>query len=163
MMQTDKPLQLPDRRLARAFGFSAADLLANRAGRRSWAQEIGLDPRTQRVATWLFARSPLLAELVFGGRVARLMEPQHQHDLEHIAQGCGRLRLDYALESRPSFFHVELAEQHTLHIDEADLHFRITRKQHQALRSDLVYRVYYEPQSGRLLSIERLMGGCDAP
>lgn len=133
---------LPNRRLARVFRFSAADLAANRNGyitrAQLWQLPLWLRGSFQRAREWLGA-----------GPVKR------RHP---AAQICGRAKLRYKQLQIQSIFHADFVEVHELEINQ--MVFRLSPKQYQAIGEGVVYRLYYDAEHKHILSLERALHGC---
>lgn len=140
--------ELPDRRLARVFGFTIEDLHANRAGFMSRGQRWRLSPRGRDIV----------------GRVMDLFgvrDKPKRKDSVPIAQTCGTLSLQVEIREVPTFQRVEVLPLHSVTVEDLPPQtFRITPEQYRTLSQGLPYRVYYEPDSRRILSLERAIDGC---
>lgn len=148
MIKRKREPSLPDRRLARAFQFSAADLSANRNGRLSPAQQWGISPALARFLDRLMAWIPAVDApdwLFRRGRVATL---------------CGRARLEYKQTQVMSHFRIDFYERHYVSFDSM-MRFSLTAEQYRALSEGVVYQVYYDPDVPHILSIERPLVDCE--
>jgi len=137
---------LPDRRLAQAFHFTGEDLHANRNGHLTWRQR-------NRSEDWL---------ILMGRWVQDRLGVESMQAVEKskgtVTKVCGRIRLDYKQTHIQSLFHADFKETYSLHIDEHDIGFYITREQYHLLldSENLLFQIYFLSESGVVLSIERL-------
>lgn len=129
---------LPDYRLAKAFKFSFNDLASNRLGFMTRTQEWNLPMWAESPVQWfetrLLARSGIIRRPVkyICGEIAF-------NDSLHDVHG-GRFQIDFL----------------ALSIKNTDARFKISRAQKASLREGSVYKIYYEPDSQRILSLERI-------
>jgi len=145
--KTKRQHTLPDRRLARAFNFTASDLAANRAGFMSSAQEWGLGLRLRRWLGWLDDVLPL-----------HWFTASRRQTLHHI---CGRAHISYKQREIYAPFHVDLIEVHTVEFEGSDMRFVLSPQQHQAIAERVSYHVYFDLETKQILSLERAIHGCD--
>lgn len=134
---------LPDRQLARAFGFTASDLNANRAGYLSRAQIWGAPPWLQRWLGWLGYFVPV--------RVSR--RPR-------VRVTCGRAYLTHERREFHSFFRVDFVEYYALQLGEQGMRFPLQAHQHRALTHGIYYQVYYDEDNLHIHAIERAFNQC---
>lgn len=135
---------LPDRQLARAFGFSAADLASNRAGFVSRAQIWGIPLALRPLFLWL--EDTLLVRIAGNRQLPRCL---------HV---CDRAQLDYRQWQIRSLFHADFVERYTLEI--GDRRFVLTAAQYRCIAGHVAYHVYYLPESQQILSLERATKDC---
>jgi hypothetical protein len=134
---------VPDRRLARAFGFTHNDLNANRAGYLSRGQIWGAPSWMRLTLGWLGRWVP--------ERIAR--RPR-------VRIACGRARLAHERREIMGFFRVELVEYFALQFGESGLRFPLTREQYNVLTDGIYYQVYYADDNMHIHSIERAFNQC---
>lgn len=132
---------LPNRQLARAFTFSADDLVANRSGYLTQAQ------------AWSI---PLWMRGIFQQMSDFLPFAQKQNKAVDII--CGRAVLTYEQQQIESVFHTDFVEVYKLSIN--TMQFRLTPSQYRAIGEGLVYRLYYSAETGQIVSLERAINGC---
>jgi hypothetical protein len=142
----------PDIRLAKAFKFTGEDLAVNRSGYMSRRQERSPDID--------YAILSLLSR-IFRGRIAK-----PKREFRHVNSVCGRAKLRYNFVTvrvwDVGILPPHRSEGYRLTFDHCELEFRISEAQYRVLAEDIVYRVYYNPAiADKILSIERLDGGCD--
>ncbi|MEL6405506.1 MAG: hypothetical protein AAFN11_05565 [Chloroflexota bacterium] len=133
---------LPNRQLARAFAFSAADLAANRHGYITRAQ------------SW---QIPLWIRGTFQSVQERLGFSESKRR-QIAASICGRATLRYRQHQIESIFHADFVEIHELEIN--NMVFRLSAHQHTAIADGVVYRLYYDADTKHILSLERAFNGC---
>jgi len=138
--------QLPDRRLAKAFNFTAEDLQANRNGYLTWRQR-------NRSEDWLVLIGQMLTQRV-GGETLRDIE-QREGRVESM---CGRIIVDYKQTQIQSFFHADFTETYSLKLENSDDGFYINREQFLYLVNyqQIPHRIYFLADTGIVLSIERI-------
>lgn len=135
---------LPDRRLARAFGFTANDLATNRAGFMTAAQSWGVPFWLRRMI------APFsLAWPSFGGR-----RPQ-------VQRLCGRASLRYEQHHIQSIFHADMIERYYLDMSDVHRTFMLSAEQYRALSENVSYILYVMSEANTILSLERTLEGCD--
>ena len=140
---------LPDRRLAQAFWFTAEDLEANRAGFITWRQRDLIDGAIDRAWRWL------VRQLWFSSTAKKKKRRQ-------VQTLCGRAHLQhYVVDRNPNQRSKDFYEYFTLKLDSSEENFTLNRKQFDVLSEGVAYRVYYAPHDNqRILSIERAISGC---
>jgi len=135
---------LPDRQVARAFRFSAADLAANRNGfitrSQSWDIPLRLRGLFHQIGEW------------------SVLKNRVQSRRQSIEMICGRASLSYQQQQIQSLFHADFIEVYKLAIN--GFEFRLTPAQYQAIGEKIIYRLYYTPDDKRILSLERAINGC---
>jgi len=137
--------ELPDRQIARAFGFSAEDLAANRSGFMSLAQQWDIPASWQRWLPWLAL--PLAA-------MTSRREP--------VRELCGRAHLHYRQTQTFAFHRIDLREHFAVSFgSNQDETFRLTARQYRALSEGVPYRVYCAPDERIILSLERALNHCE--
>ena len=132
---------LPNRQLARAFAFSADDLVANRSGYLTQAQ------------AWTI---PLWMRGVFQRMID--LSPLKTSQRKTVDMLCGRVELHYEQQQIQSVFHSDIVEVHKLILN--TMQFRISPVQYRAIDEGLVYRLYYSAETQKIVSLERAINGC---
>ena len=133
--------EVPDQVLARAFGYDAYDLLANRAGWQTRAQLIGLPLRLR----------PLLP-----GPLRRWMAGWSSSP---VRTETGRIHLLYWQRQTPGFFRFDMQEFHALRLHGEEALYVLSARQHHALHESIVYALYCLPDQPVILSIARAEPG----
>ncbi|MCA9884365.1 MAG: hypothetical protein KC546_21265 [Anaerolineae bacterium] len=129
-------LDLPDRQLARAFGFSAIDLAANRSGYMSLPQQFAFPPSWQPLLRWIVDWLP----------------QRHMPKVDVIR---ARAQLQYAQYQTFAFQRADLREVFTVQF--GTVTFKLTPKQYRTLMQDVMYDVYITNDSQTILSLERVI------
>lgn len=136
---------LPNRQLAKIYGFSAADLSANQAGFMSLAQE-------WRIPLW--ARTSI--NWATQSRLMKLFSDKIRRRAEHL---CGKIILEYQLhEVHGGRFQMN---SYTLVVESYPQRFVITAEQYRVLSDAVHYHVYYDAEMGQILSLKRAMNNCN--
>lgn len=133
-----RQLDLPDRQLARAFGFSAIDLAANRSGYMSLPQQFAFPPSWQPLLRWIIDWLP-------------------QRNMPEVDVIRARAQLQYAQYQTFAFQRADLHEVFTVKFGMES--FRLTSKQYRMLNSDVLYDVYVTRDTRTILSLERVVQG----
>lgn len=126
----------PDIRLAKVFQFTGADLAANRSGYKSTKQRGLFDSMLQSVT--------------------RRLSPSRKSPPPLVSQVCGHARLNHYVVNREQMGRPYFNEYYHLTFDSIDLKFALSAVQFRALSDGILYRVYYDSQQGRILSLERV-------
>ncbi|MAU10060.1 MAG: hypothetical protein CL607_09585 [Anaerolineaceae bacterium] len=137
-LKKKRHLDLPDRQLARAFGFSAVDLAANRSGYMSLPQHMAFPPAWQPLLRWIIDWLP----------------QRHMPEVDVIR---ARAQLQYAQYQTFAFQRADLHEVFTVNFGMES--FRLTSKQYRILNSDVLYDVYVTQDTRTILSLERVVQG----
>lgn len=146
---------MPNRRLAKAFNFTADDLLANRSGVLSWRQRGVSDWLAYRLL-FMLRQMPLINRWFSRGSSTK--KAPH-----HIESVCGRIHLEHHIVDKRLIRSSLFYEYYHLIFPGHNRMFRITKPQYQALTENWRYRIYYQELGERryILSIERMIGRCD--
>lgn len=137
-LKKKRQLDLPDRQLARAFGFSAIDLAANRSGYMSLPQHMAFPPAWQPLLRWIIDWLP-------------------QRNMPKVDVIRARAQLQYAQYQTFAFQRADLHEVFTVNFGMES--FRLTSKQYRMLNSDVLYDVYVTRDTRTILSLERVVQG----
>lgn len=133
-----RKLDLPDRQLARVFGFTAIDLAANRSGYMSLPQYLAFPPSWQPLLRWIIDWLP-------------------QRNMPEVDVIRARAQLQYAQYQTFAFQRADLHEVFTVNFGMES--FRLTSKQYRMLNSDVLYDVYVTKDTRMILSLERVVQG----
>ncbi len=137
-------IEMTDYRPGKAFQFTMDDLSANQAGFMSLSQQWDVPLRARK--------------MVFGALNNSLLQSVLPKRRKQVLHSCGKI--DVTNQLRDVHGGRFQMNSYIVTIEKANLRFSVNEKQAQALSDGRVYHIYYDPDTMRILSLERAINGC---